>query len=201
MPDLILLRHGESQWKVERRFTGQADVPLSSRGEVEARVAGGKLRRRAIDKLYTSALIRAVETARLALAAAGIGPLPTECSASLNERSYGELQGLSRVDARRRFGVQPLASWRQTYAGRPPGGESLEDTAARVLPYYERHVLVDLRAGRNVLLVAHGDCVRILVMHLDRLTLAAMLELKIPTAAPLLYEMTPEGTVKRRRYL
>src|SRR5919198_435631 len=196
MPDLVLLRHGESAWNLENRFTGWVDMPLSPRGEEEARSAGEKLRGRRIDKLYTSVLVRATETARIALDVAGLGPLPTERDAALNERMYGDLQGMNKAEAAARFGGEQVRLWRRGYDVRPPGGESLADTAARVLPYWEGHILPDLRAGRNVLVVAHGNSLRALVMHLDGLTRAQVLDLEIPTGVPLLYEMADDGTVR-----
>ena len=200
MPDLILLRHGQSQWNLENRFTGWVDVPLSPRGEAEARTAGEKLRGRRIDKVYTSVLVRAIDTARRALEAAGIGPVPMERDAALNERLYGDLQGLNKAETAARYGAEQVKLWRRSYDVRPPGGESLADTAARVLPYWESHILPDLRAGLNLLVVAHGNSLRALVMHLDRLTPAEVLELEIPTGVPLLYEMTPLGEVAGKRY-
>jgi 2,3-bisphosphoglycerate-dependent phosphoglycerate mutase len=201
MPELILLRHGESQWNLENRFTGWVDVPLSPRGEDEARNAGEKLRGRRIDKLYASVLVRAIETARLALEVAGIGPLPTERDPALNERMYGDLQGLNKAEAAQRFGAEQVHLWRRSYDVRPPGGESLADTAARVLPFWERYILPDLRAGKNVLVVAHGNSLRALVMHLDRLTREQVLQLEIPTGVPLLYEMAPDARIVTKRYL
>ena len=201
MPDLILLRHGESQWNLENRFTGWVDVPLSPKGEAEARAAGEKLRGRRIDKLYTSVLARAIETARLALEVAGIGPVPTERDAALNERMYGDLQGLNKAEAATRFGAEQVRQWRRSYDVRPPGGESLADTAARVLPYWRDHLLPDLAAGRNLLVVAHGNSLRALVMHLDGMTREQVLGLEIPTGVPLLYELGPGGAVLGKRYL
>ena len=201
MPELILLRHGESQWNLENRFTGWVDVPLSPRGEAEARAAGEKLRGRRIDKVYTSVLARAIETARLALEAAGIGPVPTERDAALNERRYGDLQGLNKAEAERQFGAEQVKLWRRSYDVRPPGGESLADTAARVLPYWKDRILPDLRAGKNVLVVAHGNSLRALVMHLDRMSPEQVLQLEIPTGVPLLYELGPDGSVLAKRYL
>jgi 2,3-bisphosphoglycerate-dependent phosphoglycerate mutase len=201
MADLILLRHGQSQWNLENRFTGWVDVPLSPRGEAEARAAGEKLRGRRIDKLYTSVLARALDTARLALQTAGIGPLPTERDAALNERMYGDLQGKNKAEAMQEFGADQVKLWRRSYDVRPPGGESLADTAARVLPYWESHILPDVRAGKNVLVAAHGNSLRALVMHLDKLTREQVLELEIPTGVPLLYELRPDGTVAAKRYL
>jgi len=201
MPDLILLRHGQSQWNLENRFTGWVDVPLSPRGEEEARSAGEKLRGRKIDKLYTSVLKRAIDTAEIALETARIGPLPTERDAALNERMYGDLQGKNKAEAAREFGPDQVKLWRRSYDVRPPGGESLADTAARVLPYWERRILPDLRAGKNVLVAAHGNSLRALVMHLDGLTHEQVLELEIPTGDPLLYEIGPGGEVRGKCYL
>src|SRR5262252_6844607 len=128
MSELILLRHGQSQWNLENRFTGWVDVPLSARGEAEARAAGEKLRGHKIDKLYTSVLKRAIDTATLALEPAGVRPAAVE------------------REAAQRFGAQQVKLWRRSYDVRPPDGESLADTAARVLPYWESHILPDLRA-------------------------------------------------------
>jgi len=201
MPDLILLRHGQSQWNLENRFTGWVDVPLSPKGEAEARAAGEKLRGRTIDKLYTSVLKRAIDTADLALAAAGISGLPTVRDAALNERMYGDLQGMNKAEAAQRWGDEQIRLWRRSYDVKPPGGESLADTAARVLPYWETTLLPDLRAGKNLLVVAHGNSLRALVMHLDGLSREQVLALEIPTGSPLLYEMRPDGTVAGKRYL
>jgi 2,3-bisphosphoglycerate-dependent phosphoglycerate mutase len=201
MPALILLRHGQSQWNLENRFTGWVDVPLSPKGEDEARAAGEKLRGRHIEKLYTSVLRRAVDTATLALEAAGTTVPVTERDAALNERMYGDLQGLNKAEAAKRFGDAQIKLWRRSYDVRPPGGESLADTAARVLPYWESHILPDLKAGRDVLVVAHGNSLRALVMHLDGLSHAEVLELEIPTGAPLLYEFGTDGRITGKRYL
>ena len=201
MAALILLRHGQSQWNLENRFTGWVDVPLSPTGEDEARAAGEKLRGRHIDKLYTSVLRRAVDTATLALEAAGTTVPVTERDAALNERMYGDLQGLNKAEAAKRFGDAQIKLWRRSYDVRPPGGESLADTAARVLPYWESHILPDLKAGRDVLVVAHGNSLRALVMHLDGLSHAEVLELEIPTGAPLLYEIGTDRQITGKRYL
>jgi 2,3-bisphosphoglycerate-dependent phosphoglycerate mutase len=201
MPALILLRHGQSQWNLENRFTGWVDVPLSPRGEDEARAAGEKLRGRHIDKLYTSVLRRAVDTATLALEAAATTVPVTERDAALNERMYGDLQGLNKAEAAKRFGDAQVKLWRRSYDVRPPGGESLADTAERVVPYWESHILPDLKAGQDVLVVAHGNSLRALVMHLDGLSHAEVLELEIPTGAPLLYEFGTDGRITGKRYL
>jgi 2,3-bisphosphoglycerate-dependent phosphoglycerate mutase len=201
MSELILLRHGQSQWNLENRFTGWVDVPLSAKGEDEARAAGEKLRGRRVDKLYTSVLKRAIDTATLALATAGIAPPATERDAALNERMYGDLQGLNKAEAAQKWGDAQIKIWRRSYDVPPPGGESLADTAARVLPYWDAHILPDLRAGKNVLIAAHGNSLRALVMHLDGLTREQVLELEIPTGAPLLYELAADASVVAKRYL
>jgi 2,3-bisphosphoglycerate-dependent phosphoglycerate mutase len=202
MPDLILLRHGQSQWNLENRFTGWVDVSLSAKGEDEARAAGQALRGRRIDMLFTSSLKRAIDTATLALDDAGIDGVPVERDAALNERMYGDLQGLNKAEAATRWGDAQIKIWRRSYDVRPPGGESLADTSARVLPYWERRILPELAAGKNVLVAAHGNSLRALVKHLDGLTADQVLELEIPTGRPLLYEMSPDGRrVVGKRYL
>ncbi len=201
MPDLILLRHGQSQWNLENRFTGWVDVPLSAKGEAEARAAGETLRGRRIDLLYTSVLKRAIDTATIALAAAGITPPPTVRDGALNERMYGDLQGLDKAEAAARWGDAQVKLWRRSYDVRPPGGESLADTAARVLPFWESRILPDVRAGKNVLVAAHGNSLRALVMHLDGLSREQVLELEIPTGVPLLYDVALDGHVAGKRYL
>ena len=201
MPDLILLRHGQSQWNLENRFTGWVDVPLTPKGEEEARAAGMKLRGRRIDEVITSVLKRAIDTATLALATAVITDVPIERDAALNERMYGDLQGLNKAEAAQKWGDEQIKIWRRSYDVKPPGGESLADTAARVLPYWEAHILPELKAGRNVLVAAHGNSLRALVMHLDGLTREQVLQLEIPTGVPLLYELDLDGRVLGKRYL
>jgi 2,3-bisphosphoglycerate-dependent phosphoglycerate mutase len=201
MSDLILLRHGQSQWNLENRFTGWVDVPLSPKGEEEARAAGEKLRGRRIDVIYTSVLKRAIDTATLALETAGIRDVPIVRDAALNERMYGDLQGLNKAEAAQKWGDEQIRQWRRSYDVKPPGGESLADTAARVLPYWESRILPDVKAGKNVLVAAHGNSLRALVMHLDGLDREQVLKLEIPTGAPLLYEMGRDGAVLGKRYL
>ena len=201
MADLILLRHGQSQWNLENRFTGWIDVPLSERGVAEARAAGAKLRGRRIDRVYMSVLQRAIETARIALEEAGIAGVPSERDAALNERMYGALQGKNKDEARREFGDEQVKLWRRSYDVRPPEGESLADTAARVLPYWASRILPDLVAGRNVLVAAHGNSLRALVMHLEGLTTEQVLALEIPTGVPILYDIGPDGQMRGKRIL
>lgn len=201
MPELILLRHGQSQWNLENRFTGWVDVPLSEKGETEARAAGEKLRGHRIDVVFTSVLKRAIDTATLALDAAGVKDVPIVRDAALNERMYGDLQGLNKAESAQKWGAEQVHQWRRSYDVRPPGGESLADTAARAIPYWESRILPEVRAGKNVLVAAHGNSLRALVMHLDGLTREQVLELEIPTGRPLLYDMGADGRVVGKRYL
>lgn len=203
MPKLILLRHGESQWNLENRFTGWVDVPLSPKGEEEAKIAGQYLKELPIDKLYTSVLQRAMNTAKIALDAAGKHDLPTERDQALNERHYGDLQGLNKAETAAQYGDEQVKVWRRSYDVPPPGekGESLKDTAARTLPYFQSKILPDIKAGKNVLVVAHGNSLRSIVMDLDKLTREQVLELNIPTGVPLVYDFDDNGNVLSHEYL
>src|SRR5499426_2714967 len=163
MARLVLLRHGESQWNLENRFTGWVDVPLSPRGIQEAKNAGEKLRSFAFNRAFTSVLTRAIETLRLVLEAIGQTNIPIEKDKALNERMYGELQGLNKADTAKKYGDEQVKIWRRSYDIAPPGGESLKDTAERVLPYYEKAIRPEVKAGRNVLVSAHGNSLRALI--------------------------------------
>ncbi len=201
MTQLILLRHGESQWNLENRFTGWVDVPLSPKGEQEARAAGHKLAGIKFDRAYTSVLKRAIDTLTIVLEVIGQTGLPIEKDKALNERMYGELQGLNKAETAQKYGEQQVKIWRRSYDVPPPGGESLKDTADRVLPYYEQHIRPQILAGKNILIAAHGNSLRALVMQLDTLSREAVLELNIPTGAPLQYEFDKSGNVVSHRYL
>ncbi|MBI3807024.1 MAG: 2,3-bisphosphoglycerate-dependent phosphoglycerate mutase [Nitrospirae bacterium] len=201
MARLILLRHGESQWNLENRFTGWVDVPLSPRGIQEAKDAGEKLRSFTFNRAFTSVLARANETLRLVLEAIGQTSIPIEKDKALNERMYGELQGLNKEETAKKYGEAQVKIWRRSYDVRPPGGESLKDTAERVLPYYERTIKPYLLKGDSILVAAHGNSLRALVMELEQLSREQVLELNIPTGAPLLYELDKTGKVVDHRYL
>ena len=201
MARLILLRHGESQWNLENRFTGWVDVPLSPRGIQEAKNAGEKLRSFTFNRAFTSVLTRAIETLRLVLEAIGQTNIPIEKDKALNERMYGELQGLNKADTAKKYGDEQVKIWRRSYDIAPPGGESLKDTADRVLPYYENRIMPYILQGETILISAHGNSLRALVMQLDQLTKEQVLELNIPTGAPLLYEFEKSGAVVHHRYL
>lgn len=195
MAKLILLRHGQSLWNLENRFTGWVDVPLTPQGEQEAIEAGEKIKAAGIhiDKAFTSVLDRAKQTLRLCLHAAGQTSVPTEESEALNERHYGDLQGLNKAETAAKFGEEQVKLWRRSYSVRPPGGESLADTAARVLPYFYDKILPEVKAGKNVLVSAHGNSLRAIVMKLDNLSEAQVIDLNIPNGVPIVYEIDSEG--------
>jgi 2,3-bisphosphoglycerate-dependent phosphoglycerate mutase len=201
MAKLVLLRHGESQWNLENRFTGWIDVPLSPKGEQEARDAGAKLKGFSFHRAYASVLKRAIDTLTIVLNVIGQTTVPVEKDQALNERMYGDLQGLNKAETAKKYGDQQVKIWRRSYDVRPPGGESLKDTAERVLPYYENKIRPHLLAGETILIAAHGNSLRALVMQLDGLTREQVLELNIPTGAPLLYEFDEGGRVTAHRYL
>jgi 2,3-bisphosphoglycerate-dependent phosphoglycerate mutase len=203
MTYLVLLRHGESQWNLENRFTGWVDVLLSPKGEEEARQAGEKLKAVGIrfDLAFTSVLQRAIRTLEITLDVLGQSDIPVEKDQALNERHYGDLQGLNKAETAKRFGDDQVHIWRRSYDVAPPGGESLKDTAARTLPYFAAKILPTVKAGKTVLVAAHGNSLRSVVMHLDRLSREEVLELNLGTGVPILYEIDVEGKVRGKRVL
>ena len=197
---LILVRHGESLWNQENRFTGWIDVPLTKKGEEEAVLAATKLRGYNIHVAYTSALTRAQRSLELMLNL--LGPsVPMIKDQALNERHYGDLQGMNKDEARRQFGVEQVKLWRRSYDISPPNGESLKGTAARTLPFFERCIMGDLKLGKTVLVVAHGNSNRSIVMKLDQLSEKEVLELELATGLPLIYDFDPEGKVLLKQIL
>ena len=191
MATLVLVRHGESQWNLENRFTGWVDVPLSEKGILEANSAGERLKKENIhfDVAYTSALKRAQNTLTLMLEKLGQENIPIHKDQALNERHYGDLQGLNKAETARKFGDAQVKIWRRSYDVAPPNGETLKDTAARALPYFESKILKDLKEGLNVLVAAHGNSLRTIVMHLDKLSKEQVLELNIATGVPIIYQL------------
>lgn len=198
---LVLLRHGESQWNLENRFTGWVDVPLTEKGVAEARAAGVKLRAVRFDAVFTSLLQRANETLRLVLEETGQKDLVPVRDAALNERHYGDLQGLNKAETAAKFGAEQVHIWRRSYDVPPPGGESLADTAARAIPFYEKHIEPELRAGRNVLVAAHGNSLRAIVMHIEGLSREQVLELNLATGVPIVYDVDAEARIVGKRVL
>ncbi|MDF0665302.1 MAG: 2,3-bisphosphoglycerate-dependent phosphoglycerate mutase [Nitrospira sp.] len=201
MARLVLLRHGESQWNLENRFTGWVDVPLSAKGVEEAKQAGEKLRGFAFDRAFSSVLTRANETLRIVLEVLGQTTIPVEKDKALNERMYGDLQGLNKAETAKKYGDAQVKIWRRSYDVKPPGGESLKDTAERTLPYYAKMIKPHLLKGETIIIAAHGNSLRALVMELDQLSREEVLELNIPTGVPLLYEFDKTGKVLSHRYL
>jgi 2,3-bisphosphoglycerate-dependent phosphoglycerate mutase len=216
MYTLVLLRHGESQWNLENRFTGWTDVDLTEKGREEAREAGRLLRTEGydFDVAYTSVLKRAVRTLWIALDEMDRMWLPVIRCWRLNERHYGALQGLNKAETAAKFGEEQVLVWRRSYATPPPAltsdderfpghdrryasltpeelplTESLKETVARFVPYWEGTIAPDVKAGRRVLIAAHGNSLRALVMHLDGLSEEAVLKLNIPTGVPLVYHL------------
>ncbi len=201
MGTLVLVRHGQSIWNLENRFTGWMDVPLTPQGEQEAYEAGLKLREYQFDRGFTSALVRAHETLRIILDVIQQTDLPVLYDAALNERHYGELQGLNKAETAEKLGQDVVHAWRRSYTVRPPGGESLKDTAERVLPYYHAQIEPHVLKGETVLAVAHGNSLRALVMKLDQISEAEIPGLNIPTGVPRRYVIEPNGIIVERGYL
>ncbi len=200
---LVLVRHGQSDWNLKNLFTGWRDVDLSEQGIAEAVSAGRKLKAQGFrfDVAFTSALIRAQRTLDLMLAEMRHPEIPVFKDEALNERDYGDLVGLNKDDARKRWGEEQVLIWRRSYDVAPPGGESLRDTAARVLPYYIQEILPRVMRGERVLVSAHGNSLRALVMVLDRHTKDSIVKLNIDTGVPLIYRLNADSTVAEKRDL
>ena len=194
---LVLVRHGQSTWNLENRFTGWIDVPLTEQGREEAEDAGRKIKAAGIvlDVAFTSALVRAQDTLALCLKTAEQEGLPTTQDQDLNERHYGDLQGLNKAETAEKFGDAQVKIWRRSYDVPPPNGESLKDTAARALPYFEANIVPELKAGKNVIIAAHGNSLRAIVMQLDKLSEAEIVELNIPNGVPIVYDVDADGNV------
>jgi 2,3-bisphosphoglycerate-dependent phosphoglycerate mutase len=200
---LVLLRHGQSDWNLKNLFTGWKDPDLTETGVAEAKQAGAKLKAKGLqfDVCFTSALTRAQHTLDLALAELGQTGLPITRDAALNERDYGDLSGLNKDDARQRWGEEQVHVWRRSYDIAPPGGESLKDTVARALPYYCQHILPAVLRGERVLVAAHGNSLRALVMVLDGLTPQTIPSMELATGVPLVYRLKADSTVASKEVL
>jgi 2,3-bisphosphoglycerate-dependent phosphoglycerate mutase len=194
MPKLILVRHGQSIWNLENRFTGWVDVPLTAQGEREARAAGEMLRDYDIHVCYTSALRRAQNTLQLIMETMPLD-VPVIRDQALNERDYGDLAGLNKDRTREKYGEEQVHIWRRSYDISPPGGESLKDTCDRTLPFYERAIMGDIAQGKNVLVAAHGNSNRSMVMSLENLSPEEILKVELPTGIPRVYDITESGEV------
>ncbi len=194
---LVLVRHGQSDWNLKNLFTGWKDPDLTPKGVEEAKAAGQRLKAQGLvfDRAFTSALSRAQRTLGLALAELGQTGLPTLQDQALNERDYGDLSGLNKDDARAKWGEEQVHLWRRSYDVPPPGGESLKDTVARVLPYYCQNILPAVLRGERTIVAAHGNSLRALVMVLDRLTPKTIPSLELETGVPLVYRLNADSTV------
>ena len=197
---LVLVRHGESEWNLKNLFTGWRDIDLTENGVAEARAAGRKLKAEGIsfDVGFTSVLVRARRSLDLMLDELGQTKIPIFRDKALNERDYGDLSGLNKDDARARWGAEQVHIWRRSYDVAPPGGESLRDTAARVLPYYIQEILPAVLRGNRVLIAAHGNSLRALVMVLERLSPDEIVRREIGTGVPLIYQLAADSTVTQK---
>ena len=195
MGKLVLVRHGQSQWNLENRFTGWVDVPITELGAQEAHRAGKGLKSLRFDAAFTSDLKRAQQTLDILLEEIGQKGLLVRKDAALNERHYGDLQGLNKAETAKKYGDRQVHVWRRSYDVAPPGGESLKDTAARTLPYFTSQILPLAQKGKNVLVSAHGNSLRAIVMDLEGLTPEQIMALNIETCRPITYEIDPAGKV------
>jgi 2,3-bisphosphoglycerate-dependent phosphoglycerate mutase len=200
---LVLVRHGQSEWNLQNLFTGWRDIGLTEKGIAEARAAGRQLKALGLrfDIAFTSALTRAQRTLDLMLDELGQRSIPVLRDQALNERDYGDLSGLNKDDARRKWGEEQVHVWRRSYDVAPPGGESLKDTAARVLPYYLREILPRVLRGERTLVSAHGNSLRALVMVLDHLSPQEIVKRELATGVPLIYRLNPDSTVAERQVM
>jgi 2,3-bisphosphoglycerate-dependent phosphoglycerate mutase len=200
---LVLIRHGQSDWNLKNLFTGWKDPDLTNKGVDEARAAGRILRERGLsfDRAFASNLVRAQHTLQLVLDELGTPNTKTIWDQALNERDYGELCGLNKDDARRKWGDEQVHLWRRSYDVRPPGGESLKDTVARVLPYYCQTILPAVLGGQRTIVAAHGNSLRALIMVLDRLTPETIPTMELKTGILLLYRLKPDSTVDTKETL
>jgi len=195
---LILLRHGQSLWNLENKFTGWVDVDISELGEQEAKNAGSILADLPIDVVFTSVLTRAKRTASIALEHANKSNLPRFEDQALNERHYGDLQGLNKEETAKIHGDEQVHIWRRSYDIPPPNGESLQMTQERVLPYFHSQIKPYLEQGKNVLVVAHGNSLRALVATIEHLNKEQILGLNIPTGTPFYYELAPDLSIIKK---
>lgn len=197
MAKLFLVRHGQSLWNLENRFTGWQDIDITETGIEEAKKAGLALKGKKIDIAFTSVLIRAKHTLSIILEEMNRPDIPIIMDKALNERSYGDLEGLNKAETAEKYGEEQVHAWRRSYDVVPPGGESLKDTYNRVIPYFEGHIAPLLKQGENVLIVAHGNSLRALIMYLEHLSPEEILEREIATGVPIAYFFDEHFHVER----
>jgi len=197
MTILVLIRHGQSVWNATNRFTGWTDVELSQKGEIEAATAGEQLADVRFDVVHTSALMRAQRTAEIVMSKNRVsGEISTKQDERLNERHYGDLQGLNKAETAEIHGAEQVHIWRRSFDVPPPGGESLEMTAERTIPYFIEEIIPDLGSGMNVLVAAHGNSLRSIVMHIEGISPEDITSLEIPTGVPMQYKFD-DGKISR----
>ncbi len=194
MGRLILIRHGQSVWNAENRFTGWTDVELSEKGVGEAKKAGDLLSEIRFGVVHTSGLIRAQRTAEIIMSRNTVsGKVPVMRDERLNERHYGDLQGLNKAETAERHGAEQVHIWRRSFDVPPPGGESLKMNAERTIPYFEENIVPDLKEGKNVLVSAHGNSLRSIVMHIESISPEEIVSLEIATGTPIFYQYDMES--------
>ena len=201
--NLILVRHGQSEWNAKNLFTGWKDPGLTNQGVSEAKNAGKLILEQNIefDAMYTSMLSRAQKTGDIILGILNHKEIPIIKNEALNERHYGSLAGLNKDDARKKWGDEQVHIWRRSFDMPPPDGESLKDTADRVLPYFETEIMPKVISGSSILIAAHGNSLRALIMKLDSISSEDIVKLEIPTGAPIQYEFTSDGMVDKKTNL
>ncbi len=184
---LFLVRHGQSQWNLENRFTGWRNPDITEKGKEEAKKAGQLLKNEKIDVAFTSILKRAIHTLEIILEEAELTDIPITKNKALNERDYGDLSGKNKAELAKEVGEEQVHIWRRSYDVPPPGGESLKDTCERVIPYFEEYIKPELQSGKNVIITAHGNSLRALVMYLENLSPEEILKREIATGDPITY--------------
>ena len=200
---LILVRHGQSEWNAKNLFTGWKDPGLTDEGKEEALVAGSTIKSENIlfDEMFTSKLVRAQITGKIILEAINQSDIPINQNIALNERNYGSLAGLNKDDARKKWGEEQVHIWRRSFDIPPPDGESLKNTSERVLPYFNREILPKVVNGSNILIAAHGNSLRSLIMQLDDISEVDIVNLEIPTGAPIKYVFNEDGSILEKTNL
>ncbi|MDE0771326.1 MAG: 2,3-bisphosphoglycerate-dependent phosphoglycerate mutase [Salibacteraceae bacterium] len=201
MPKLVCVRHGQSVWNLQNKFTGWVDVDLTEKGVNEAISAGDKLKGYHFDNAFSSLLKRANRTLDFILKGIGQDDLHVERNENLNERMYGDLQGKNKDEVSAEFGAEQVNIWRRSYDIPPPGGESLKDTRERVIPYYLEHIEPVLRSGKDVIIVAHGNSLRALVMHLEQLSPEEILLKEISTGTPYIYDLSDDLKITSAEFI
>lgn len=200
---LVLVRHGQSEWNKLNLFTGWKDVDLSEGGVAEAKKAAESLRESGIrfDVAFTSALIRAQRTLDIILGDIGQTNIPVHRDKALNERDYGDLSGLNKDDARAKWGPEQVHIWRRSFDVPPPGGESLKMTSERTLPYFNEHIWPLVKAGRSVIVAAHGNSLRSIIMKIERLSPEEVVKLEVATGVPIVYRFNEDGSIANKRIM